>query len=151
MMSLASNRFTTEPGHLVMIEVPQEAMARVRDAILEIDPLAQGDYDRVAFTSAAGIQQFRALGTGRNRATQNAVTVPCVDLRLFTALQGLDLARLVEAAYHAHPYEEPVIFMTATTRMRHVPGLDEDNPNRFWNRPDADWLPKDHRADRTVD
>ena len=54
----------------------------------------------------------------------------------------------VEAMISAHPYEEPVIQLVEATRTRHVPGQDEGNPNRFWNRSDTEmpeWVPAAHR------
>jgi hypothetical protein len=55
------------------------------------------------------------------------------------------LERLIGAIYAAHPYEEPVILVSAGVRTRHITGIDEDNPNRFWNRPTEDWVPTEHR------
>jgi len=55
------------------------------------------------------------------------------------------LARLIEAIYAAHPYEEPVIFVQPCLRTQHIRGQDENNPNRFWNAPTADWIPTEHR------
>ena len=141
----ASPRFTLEQGHLVLIELPEEARATLLATILAHDPLVYGDYAEVAFHSACGIQQFRPLGTGRNAATGSAVTVPCHDLRFFTALAGSALTALIEALYHAHPYEEPVIYLTPTTRTRHIRGMGEDSPHRFWNRETPDWVPEEHR------
>ena len=141
---LETNRFTTETGYTLTVEVPQERADAVMEAVLAVVPLTWGDYDRVAFRSAAGEQQFRSLGTGRNAATADTVTVPC--LRVTCFLPGsADVAAVMEAVYGAHPYEEPVILLAPALRSRHVRGLDEDNPNRFWNRQAADWVPAAHR------
>ncbi len=88
MTDLTSKRFTTQAGQLITIEIPEEAHATVLDAILSHDPLQYGDYAEVAFRGAAGIQQFRSLGTGRNSETESTVKVPCQSLRFFTALTG---------------------------------------------------------------
>lgn len=142
--TLETERFTTEPGYTLTVEVPEERADAVVAAILKVVPLKWGDYDRVAFRGAPGNQQFRSLGTGRNAATADTVAVPCQRVSCF--LPGsADLTAVLEAVYHAHPYEEPVVLVTPALRSAHVRGLDEDNPNRFWNRPAADWVPAEHR------
>lgn len=62
--TLETGRFTTQTGYTLTVEVPEERADAVVDAILTVVPLRWGDYDRVAFRSLPGLQQFRALGTG---------------------------------------------------------------------------------------
>ncbi len=140
-----SDRFDFDHGFHIVVQVPEAHAQRVIDAVLEADPLTYGDYDRVTFETMAGIQRFRALGTGRNAATAETVAVPCSELSFFVAGEETGLARVLERIYWAHPYEEPVIFVLPALRCLHVRGLDEDNPNRFWNRPAEDWVPPEHR------
>lgn len=109
-------------------------------------PLVWGDYDHVAFESQPGRQHFRSLPGGRNAPTAAAVEVPCVELAFFLPADPPLAARVIEALYDAHPYEEPVILLTDCVRTLHIRGLDEDNPARFWNRPNADWVPEGHRS-----
>ncbi|WP_415404595.1 hypothetical protein [Tateyamaria sp. SN3-11] len=142
MSVLISDRFTAQSGHLITVQVPETDAPRLITAITTVDPLAYGDYDSVTFASQPGTQSFRALGTGRNAATADVVTVPCVELSFFCA--G-DPGPVIKAIYAAHPYEEPVIFASPTARTLHIRGLDEDNPNKFWNRPTPDWVPEEHR------
>lgn len=142
---LTSQRFSVEKGTRVLVQVPQEAAGRVLAAMVAVEPLIWGDYDQVAFTTQAGVQQFRSCPGGRNQATEDAVEVPCVELQVFVAKQGQSLEPLICAIYHAHPYEEPVIQLLAAHRCCHVQGMDEDNPNRFWNQPAQDWVPAAHR------
>ncbi len=115
------------------------------DTVLVDNALKYGDYDRVTFRTALGIQQFRSLGSGRNTATERVVEVPCVELSFFI---GGDEARAVQTLrniYAVHPYEEPVIFVEPCVRTLHIRGMDEDNPNRFWNNEAEDWVPEEHR------
>lgn len=140
-----SRRFSIESGTRVLVQVPQEAAGRVLAAMVAVEPLIWGDYDQVAFTTEAGVQQFRSRPGGRNQATEEAVEVPCVELQVFVAKQGQALEPLLRAIYHAHPYEEPVIQLLAAQRCCHLRGMDEDNPNRFWNRPAQGWIPAAHR------
>ena len=148
MRDLVSQRFSIEQGTRILVQVPEVDADTVLQAILAIDPLVWGDYDRVSFTSASGVQQFRSLPGGVNAPMERETKVGCVELQIFTPARGADLERLLSAIYAAHPYEEPVIQLVEAARTRHVPGQDEGNPNRFWNRPDAempDWVPMAHR------
>ncbi len=141
-----SERFFTETAVLIAVQVPQAQLERVQEAVEEVHTLKYGDYDKVSFATAPGVQRFRALGTGRNAATEAAVTVPCVELRFTAVADAAALTRIVTAIYGVHPYEEPVIHMMPALRMRHVRGMDEDNPMRFWNSPPEDWVPEAHRG-----
>jgi hypothetical protein len=143
--TLESNRFTPEPGFRITVQSPDQNIPTIVEHVLAEVSLKYGDYDNVTFKTAAGVQQFRSLGSGRNTATQVAVEVPCVELSFFLENNEALVARVVEAIYAAHPYEEPVVFVEACLRTVHIRGLDEDNPNRFWNSAPADWVPKEHR------
>jgi len=136
-----SDRFTAQQGYRITVEVPPGEDPAILDAIRAADPLSWGDYDAVSFQTAPGQQNFRALGTGRNPATEDVVAVPCLALTFFTIAP----VRVIEAIYAVHPYEEPVIYAAAVIRTQHIRGLDEDNPNRFWNRETPDWVPDAHR------
>ncbi|MGR3617242.1 MAG: hypothetical protein ACU0BB_14515 [Paracoccaceae bacterium] len=146
MHKLTSDRFHVEAGTRVFVQVPEADAQRVLDAILTHDPLGWGEYDQVSFTTAIGTQKFRVLPSSRNAATENMVSVPCVELQFFTTAQEQALEPILCAIYDAHPYEEPVVQMIAAHRTRHISGLDEENPNRFWNRENADWVPEQHRS-----
>lgn len=141
----AASRFTLQQGTRVLVQVPQQAAGRVLMAMLAVEPLGWGDYDQVAFTTCAGVQQFRSRPGARNAATEVAVEVACVELQVFVAKSGAALQSLITAIYQAHPYEEPVIQLIPAQRSCHVRGMDEDNPNRFWNQKSADWVPAAHR------
>ncbi|EBA17327.1 hypothetical protein RSK20926_06312 [Roseobacter sp. SK209-2-6] len=145
MLEVTSARFSIETGTRVLVQVPKEAMQRVMSAILEAEPLTWGDYDQVAFTTSEGVQQFRSTGGGINAATDHVVEVPCAELQFFVPKSGQALEPLLRGIYHAHPYEEPVIQLVPSFRSLHIRGQDEGNPNRFWNRETADWVPEAHR------
>ncbi|GGL68048.1 hypothetical protein [Wenxinia marina] len=133
-----TDRYDIEAGYVLSVEVPAEDAASLREALTRAIGLAYGDYDGVAFESAAGTQYYRSLGTGRNAPTEAVVAVPCVNLRVFVPADAVEAA--MRAVYADHPYEEVVALLTPSFRGLHRRGLDEDNPRRFWNRPAADWV-----------
>ena len=143
--TLKTNRFIPENGFRVTVQTPDQNSQIIVDHVLTQTPLKYGDYNSVTFKTAAGIQQFRSLGGGRNAVTDTILEVPCVEVSFFLENNEPLIARVIEAIYSAHPYEEPVIFVEACLRTLHIRGLDEDNPNRFWNSAPADWVPEEHR------
>lgn len=144
-IGLENDRFIPECGFRIFIQVPDTHVQKITDAVLSEDSLTYGDYDCVTFRTAPGAQHFRSLGSGRNAATGDVVGVPCVELSFFLAGDTARVVRVLKAVYAAHPYEEPVIFVHSCLRTRHIRGVDEDNPNRFWNNPPEDWVPQAHR------
>lgn len=143
--NIPSDRFNTEPGFRLTVQVPEARVHHLVNAIRTQDPLSYGDYEAVSFRTAAGVQQFRSLGGGRNIPNDVVDDVPCVELSVFLPDDTALVGRVIEAVYNTHPYEEPVIFVTQCQRTTHIRGQDEDNPNRFWNAPAEDWLPKKFR------
>lgn len=142
---LDNDRFVPERGLRIMVQVPETHTQRIVDAVLAEDALKYGDYDSVTYRTAPGTQQFRSLGSGRNAATEKVVEVPCVELSFFIGDAEANAVRVLKAIYASHPYEEPVVFAAPCVRTLHIRGLDEGNPNRFWNRAAEDWVPKEHR------
>ena len=143
--NLKDARFSSERGCRLFVQVPEPQAQRVVAAVLRKDELPYGDYDAVTFRTLPGFQRFRSLGTGRNVATERVVEVPCVEISFFLPTDDTKAVRVIRAIYDAHPYEEPVVFIEPCIRTLHVQGLDEDNPNRFWNQPPDDWVPEEHR------
>ncbi len=142
---LKNDRFVPENGLRIVVQVPDTHVQKIIDAVLVDDALEYGDYDCVTYRTAPGIQQFRSLGSGRNTATKKAVEVPCVELSFFLCSDEAKTLQVLRNIYSSHPYEEPVILVEPCMRTLHIRGMDEDNPNRFWNNEAEDWVPKEHR------
>ena len=138
--------FRSETVYRVAVQVPEADEPRLREAILAADALLFGNYDSVTFTTQPGTQRYRSLGTGRNAPTGGVVEVPCVELAFLAPHDPAVLTQVLQAIHQAHPYEEPVVVVTEALRTMHVPGSVEDNPNKFWNRPEAGWVPGDLRT-----
>ena len=139
-----NDRFVPENGLRIVVQVPETHALKIVDAVLVEDTLKYGDYDCVTFRTAPGVQQFRSLGSGRNAATEDVVEVPCVELSLFLGDSEAKAVQVLKRIYSSHPYEEPVVFVEQCVRTLHIRGMDEDNPNRFWNNEAEDWVPEEH-------
>jgi hypothetical protein len=136
-LDLPADRFTIEEGLLVRLEVPTQNHQQVMAAVREASDLRCGDYDKVSFTTTPGIQRFRSLGAGRNRAKETISEWESVEVNFFLPTDREIVEAVLRAIYATHPSEEPVIHILAAARPLHIRGLDEDNPNRFWNRTDS--------------
>lgn len=143
--TLDNDRFVPENGLRIIVQVPETHAQGIIGAVLVDEILRYGDYDCVAYRTAAGVQQFRSLGSGHNAATEKVVEVPCVEVSFFIGSDEARAVAVLRAIYSAHPYEEPVIFVEPCVRTLHIRGMDEDNPNRFWNNEAEDWVPDEHR------
>ncbi len=137
--------FTLVPGLSVSIQVPIEHVEEVLAAIAALTPLKWGDYDNVSFITQPGTQRFRSLGGGQNTPTDGVAEVPCAELSFALPEDESLLARVLDAVFHAHPYEEPVIRIIPARFTRHIPGAGADSPHKFWNRETPGWVPPEHR------
>jgi hypothetical protein len=132
-LDLPGDRFTVESGFLVRLELPEQVRSQVMDAVLSVTDLNYGDYDTVSFTSSPGITRFRSLGGGHNPAKDSVSGWQCVEVTFFLPDDLNIVESVLRQIYASHPAEEPVIHLMQASRTLHIRGLDEDNPNRFWN------------------
>lgn len=104
--------------------LPPESVEAVLDAVEGQTPLVFGPYDRSAWWSAAGTEQFRPMAgadptVGRAGKTEQ---VPTVRLEFAIPRDPGLLARVVdEGVLPSHPWQEPAVFvdecMVTATRM----------------------------------
>lgn len=122
---------------VVTIDTPTGGVEPVLEALGKELPLVQGPYDNCMYVRENGYQRFRALegshagaeGTTQKTAAQQIVfSLPC-DPEL--------LRRAFDVIFAVHVNEEPTIRVTEAWGSRSKMLDDKDNPNRYWNRPDA--------------
>ncbi|WP_138933173.1 hypothetical protein [Roseovarius arcticus] len=128
---------TLEREWVVTIDTPTGGVEPVLIALGKELPLTQGPYDNCMFVRENGYQRFRALegshagaeGTIQKTAAQQIVfSLPCdPDL----------LRRAFDVIFSVHVNEEPTIRVEEVWGSRSKLLDDKDNPNRYWNRPDA--------------
>jgi hypothetical protein len=144
---LETESLRIEAGYRVLIQVPENHVVDLLEAVSVIDPLAYGHYDRVSFRSTPGLQNFRPRPGARGGAFSDTFEVPCLELSFLVSDDRPKLGRILEALYQAHPYEEPVILIqeVLSTRFRNGEGS-RANPKKYWNRPDLAWVPEEQRS-----
>ncbi len=125
---------------VVTVDTPLAGVAVVQEALGRELPLVQGPYDNCMYVRESGYQRFRALegshagdeGTiQQTSAAQIVFSLPC---------DGDLLRKAFDVIFAVHVNEEPTIRIAEVWASRSKLIDDKDNPNRYWNRTDADEL-----------
>lgn len=120
------------------VQCPTEDVPRLA-AVAKVAPLAMGKYDNNSYQSAAGIERYRPLdGAAVGAETDVRERQGVVEVGFELPDDEALIARVVEAVFQAHSYQEPVIRLEAILTSRSK-GLDDSaNPHRWWNT-NGDW------------
>ena len=122
---------------VITVDTPVGGVDAVVTALGDALPLTQGPYDNCLFVRDCGYQRFRAMegshagdeGTIQHTAAHQIVfSLPC-DPEL--------LSKAFDVIFAVHVNEEPTIRIQEVWGSRSKLLDDKDNPNRYWNRPDA--------------
>lgn len=121
------------------IQTLPEDVDRLLDAVMEVEPLHYGVYERNASVTAVGLETARPP-TGSTTAHHaegfepgQVETYPMVELKI-SIERDLDLlASVMDAVLAVHHYEEPVIFVRQDWVSRAAYNPNSDNPHRWWN------------------
>lgn len=128
-----------EPMWLVTVQTVPDDVDRILDAVIEVDPLRYGNYDRNASVTGVGRETARPRAgsttdthVGGFNAGQTE-TYPIVEVA-FAVVRDLDvLGAVMGAILHVHHYEEPVVRVSEVWESRSNYDPENDNPNRWWN------------------
>ncbi len=122
---------------VLVIQTPEQGKEALLEALRENVELKQGHYDCCLHVSASGEQQFRALEGSHAGAEQTIQSVPVADITISIAPDKVRLEKTLEIIIANHVHEEPTIRIGECWGVRSRYTEDRDNPNRYWNRPDA--------------
>lgn len=124
---------------LVTFQAPAADVDRIMEAVVAIAPLGMGKYDSNAFQSADGIERYRPLeGAAVGAETELRRRSGTVEVSFELPDDQKLAARVVEAIYQVHSYQEPVIRIQPLLASRSKGLDDRTNPNRWWNTT-GDW------------
>jgi hypothetical protein len=124
---------------LVTFQAPVADVDRIMEAVVAIAPLSMGKYDSNAFQSADGIERYRPLeGATAGAETELRRRPGTVEVSFELPDDQALAARVVEAIYQVHSYQEPVIRIQPLLASRSKGLDDRSNPNRWWNTT-GDW------------
>lgn len=130
---LVGRTYRLERTYLVSVHVPSVRVDNVLQALAAAVGLEYGRYDQVAYIDAEGMEQYRPLAGSKAGAQQTVTRTPSRVVTVSVVHDATVLQKAVDAIYQAHPYEEPVIYITEGWRSRST-SADEKNPNRWWNQ-----------------
>jgi len=126
-----------EKEWMITIQTPVQGLERLLEALRKSLDLKQGHYDCCLQVTGPGEQQFRALAGSHAGAEHTLQSVTVVDVTISIAPDELLLKRAFSVIFENHVHEDPTIRVSECWGSRSKYSGDKNNPNKYWNRPDA--------------
>ena len=121
----------------ITIQTPHGGLDNLLIAIGRDLPLKQGAYDNCLYVRKAGSQRFRALAGSHAGAEGTIQTTDAAEVVFSIPTDEALLQQVFAVVFANHVNEEPTIRVQELWGCRSKYLDDKDNPNRYWNRPDA--------------
>ena len=125
---------------VITVDTPTGGVPPVLDALGKELPLVQGPYDNCMFVRENGYQRFRALEGSHAGAEGTVQQTPAQQIVFSIPPDPAILRKAFDVIFAVHVNEEPTIRVEEVWGSRSKLLDDKDNPNRYWNRSDADAL-----------
>ncbi len=120
------------------IQCPPAGVEVLKKALGRDLPLQQGAYDNCLYVRESGYQQFRAL-EGSHAGDEGTIQTTKASEIVFTMAADPETLKLAfEIIFTCGVQEDPTVSVEEVWGSRSKYLDDKDNPNRYWNRPDAD-------------
>jgi hypothetical protein len=127
------------PVWTLEIQTVPEDTDKILDAVMEVNPLSYGRYQRNASISAVGMETSQPeAGSTTTSQIENfeagsTETYPMVELKISIERDLAILEKVMDAILYVHHYEEPGIFLREDWASRANYNPKSENPNRWWN------------------
>ena len=131
---------TLESEWVITIDTPKGGVGQVLKALETELSIVQGPYDCCSYVRENGYQRFRALEGSHAGAEGTVQQTPACQIIFSIPKDRELLSKVFEVIFAVHVNEEPTIRVVEAFGCRSKLLDDKDNPNRYWNRPDADEL-----------
>ncbi len=129
-----------EPEWMITIDSPEAGIAPVLAALEQDVALVQGPYDCCSYVRRNGLQRFRCLEGSHAGAEGTLQETPAAQIVISIPCRENLLRQVFNTVFRVHVNEEPTIRVQQVWGSRSRLIDDKDNPNRYWNRSDADSL-----------
>ncbi len=127
-----------QPEWRLTIQCPTAGVDVLKKALGRDLPLQQGAYDNCLYVRENGYQQFRAL-EGSHAGDEGTIQTTKASEIVFTIAADPETLKLAfEIIFSCGVQEDPTVSVEEVWGSRSKYLDDKDNPNRYWNRPDAD-------------
>ena len=122
---------------VITIDTPEGGAAQILAALEKQLSITQGPYDCCSYVRENGYQRFRALEGSHAGAEGTVQQTRAVQVIFSIPQDRVLLTKVFDVIFAVHVNEEPTIRVTQAWGCRSKLLDDKDNPNRYWNRPDA--------------
>lgn len=121
----------------ITIQCPLAGVETLTEALSRELDLRQGAYDHCVYIRGEGKQQFRAL-EGSHAGNEGTLQSTQSEEIVFSMLPDTTvLKKMFQVVFEHGVQEEPTIYIDEIWSSQSKYLDDKDNPNRYWNRPDA--------------
>ena len=129
-----------EAEWVITIDTPDGGVPQLLEALEAHIPLSQGPYDCCSFIRGSGQQRFRCLAGSHAGAEGTIQQTPASQIVVSIPRDEAQLKKIFKILFNSHVNEEPTIRVQEVWGSRSKLINDKDNPNRYWNRTDAETL-----------
>ena len=135
--SLDTNAMQLRREWRITIQCPTGGTDGLIQALGQNLPLTQGAYDHCLYLRRSGEQQFRAR-EGSHAGDEGTIQATSSNEIVFTLPTDIQvLKNMFDLVFEFGVQEEPTIQIDEIWSSFSKYAEDKDNPNRYWNRPDA--------------
>ena len=128
-----------DPVYTLEIQTLPDNVDGILDAVMAVNPLAYGRYQRNASVTATGYEtsQPQPNSTTTTHSPHYKLgdheKYPVVELKISIERDVKTLGTVMDVVLQHHHYEEPVIYVREDWVSRAAYNPNRNNPNRWWN------------------
>jgi hypothetical protein len=135
---ISEKNFCVVKQWMIVVQTPVQSLEHLVSAIEKNIELVQGNYSHCMYIRSGGKTRFKSEDGAYGGQEANVRIVDSSEIILTIAYDLQLLACALSVIKYHHVHEEPTINITETWGC--LSGKDDtrDNPNRYWNRQDAE-------------
>ena len=134
---LSGREFSLVKQWMVVVQTPVHSLDELIAAIEKSVSLTQGHYSHCMYVRRGGQTRFKNEDGACGGAEKHVRVVDSAEIIIMLPHNLDQLSATLLSIRHHHVHEEPTISVTETWGWLTGDNIDTDNPNRYWNRPDA--------------